>query len=118
MDRQSKRSPKMSDERKGLLKWVDDKIEFNEKMQRYTKGITPNHWKKEGKTLQQIRQLVQQKPEIDEKYVDELSDVTFRAVIHFNEDLGIDNLIEVIRESVRQIVKDVRGREKSQMSDA
>ncbi len=88
---------KMSDERKGLIEWLyrfyhhwhhscDENIEGDNG----------------AKACEQIRNLIQQKPEIDEKYVEEKARKIGRRI-------AVGAPLNAIKDEITQIVSDARG---------
>ncbi len=104
-----KRSHKMSDERKELLDWMDEFYyafsSYHPKRSLFKKGMA-------DKAYEQIRSLIiQQKPEIDWKYVDEKSKELVK-LFYWHDDVVTPEIKENVKNLITQIIKDVRGEEK------
>ena len=94
--------PKMNDERREILK------HFNEITKEYHQHC---EWTNDKySAVEQIRQLIQQKPEIDDtnKYVEEKARVLYESLY---PSLGIDlPMLELMENFITQIIRDVKGK--------
>lgn len=69
--------------------------------------------KKAEETYDKLRQIIQQKPEIDEKYVSKKIMETIRSLSHLNNVMSsvvYQEIKKKLDKLIRQIISDVKGR--------
>ena len=50
------------------------------------------------------------KPQVTEEWIAEKADLIYRRVITYKENINIYSLVEVIKESIRSLVEEIRGK--------